>query len=148
MTVVGGWGGGARGSLKTGCSSTFQTSVTVYWRHQLPVASFNATYTATDVRAKTPRCRLALRSLREGRTCLTSFLGFRVPPELSCVTLIPSQQWASFQPLFPAPRNPTPLISCTVPDQSCGRRGLWAEDHVAKRWMAQSTLLSPLIVKY
>lgn len=74
-----------------------------------------------------PRCRLALRSLKEGRTCLTSFLGSGVSPQLSYVVLIPSQQWASFQPLFPsAPRDPTSLISYTAPYRSCSRRGLRA----------------------
>lgn len=60
----------------------------------------------------------------EGRTCLTSVLGPRVSPQLSCVTLVPSQLWASFQPLSPsAPRDPTSLISYTAPHRSCGRKG-------------------------
>lgn len=144
-----GWGGGGvGGSKKTGCSSTFQTSVTVYWRHQLPVASFDATCTATDVRTKKKKTS-PLPAGFEGRTCLTSVLGPRVSPQLSCVALIPSQLWASFQPLSPSvPRDPTSFISYTAPNRSCGRRGLRAGDHVAKRWMARSAPLSPLIVKY
>lgn len=120
------WGG----FKKTGCRSTFQTSVTVYWRHQLPVASFHATCTATDVCKNPPCCRLVL---KEGQTSLTFFLGSLVWPKLSCVTLIPSQQWASFRPLFPSAPCIPPLLFPTRPPTeaavggACEQRIMWRD---------------------